>query len=79
MNGNILKIKKYPKVRDHCHCTGEYRSAAYSVCNLKYSVPKEIPIAFHNGSNYDYHFIVQELAEKFELQFTCLGETTKNT
>ena len=23
--------------------------------NLKYSVPKKIPIVFHNGSNYDYH------------------------
>ena len=21
----------------------------------KYSTPKEIPIVFHNGSNYDYH------------------------
>ena len=37
---------------------------------LKYSVPKNIPIAFHNGSNYDYHFIIKALAE----EFTCLGE-----
>ena len=33
--------KKYYKVRDHCHCTGKYRGAAYSICNLKYSVQKK--------------------------------------
>ena len=31
-------------------------------------------IVFHNGSNYDYHFIMKELAEEFKKQFTCLGE-----
>ena len=55
-----LKDKKYYKVRDHCHYTGGYRGAAPSICNLKYSVPKKIPIAFHNGSNHDYHFIIKE-------------------
>ena len=58
-----LKDKKYHKVRDHCHYTGEYRGSAQSICNLKYSVPKKKFIAFHNGSNYDYHFIMKELAE----------------
>ena len=54
------------KVRDHCHYTGEYRGAAHSICNLKYSVPKNIPVVFHNGSNYDYDFIIKELAEEFQ-------------
>ena len=36
-----LKDKKYSKVRDHCHYAGEYRGAANSICNLKYSVPKK--------------------------------------
>ena len=69
--------KNYRKVRDHCHYTGEYRGAANSTYNIKYSVPKETPVVFHNGSNYGYHFIIKELAEKFEKRFTCLGENTK--
>ena len=72
-----MKDKKYCKVRDHCHYTGEYTGAACSICNLKYSVPKKIHIAFHNGSNYDYHFIIKELVEEFKKQFTCLGEDTE--
>ena len=33
-----VKDKKYNKVRDHCHFTGEYTGAVHSICNLKYSV-----------------------------------------
>ena len=72
-----MKDKKYHKVRDHCHFTGEYRGTAHSICNLKYSVPKKIPIAFHDGSNYDYHFIKKQFPEEFKTQFTCLGENTE--
>ena len=32
---------------------------------------------FHNGSTYDYHFIIKNLAEEFEGEFTCLGENTE--
>ena len=49
----------------------------YSVCNIKYSVSKIIPVVFHNGSNYDYHFIIKEIAEEFKKQFTCFGESTE--
>ena len=41
-----MKDKKYHKVRDNCHYSGEYRGAAYNICNLKYSVPKKIHIVF---------------------------------
>ena len=43
------KDKSYRKVRDHCHYIEECRGAAQGICNLKYSIPKEIPIVFHNG------------------------------
>ena len=35
-------------------------------------MPKKISIAFHNGLNFDYHFLIKELAEEFKKQFTCL-------
>ena len=57
----ICKDKKYRKNTDHCHYTREYRGAAHSIYNLKYSVPKKIPILACNESNYDYNFIVKEL------------------
>ena len=72
-----MKYKKYVKVRDHCHYTGKYRGAAHSTCNLKYSVPKKNPVAFHNRSNYDYQFIIKELTVEFKNQFICLGENTE--
>ena len=31
----VLKIKKYCKVRDHCHYTGKYKGAAHGICNLR--------------------------------------------
>ena len=69
--------KKNYKVRDHCHYTGKYRGAAHNVCNLRYKVPKEIPVVFHNDSTYNYHFITKELVKEFEGNFDCLGENTE--
>ena len=60
LENKYLKDKKYRKVKDHCQYAGEYRGAANSICNLKYSIPRKIRIVFHNGSNYDYHFIIKE-------------------
>ena len=34
----------------------------------------EIPVVFHNGSNYHHHFIIKELSNESEGQFVCLGE-----
>ena len=53
----------YKKVRDHCYYTGEYRGAAHSICNLQHKESKEIPIVFHNGSKYDFHFIINEMCK----------------
>ena len=40
---------------------------------------REIPVMFHNGYSYDYHFIIKGLAEELEGEFECLGEKKKNT
>ena len=50
-NKNVFKL--YHKVRDHCHYTAEFREAAQK------KTPKEIPIIFHYGSIYDYHFTIK--------------------
>ena len=71
------KDKKYRKARDHFHYTGECRVLLHSIWNLKYTIPKEITIIFYDGSNYNYYFIIKELAEKFKGDFTCLGENTE--
>ena len=61
--------KIYHKVRDHCHCTAKFRGDAHDICNLGYKIPKEIPVKFHNGSTYDYNFIIKELPEELEGEF----------
>ena len=58
-------------MRDPFHYTAKYRGkhkakytdkyAEHSIYNLKYSVPKEITIVFHNRSNYDYHFLIKDI------------------
>ena len=45
----------YHKVKGHYLHTGKYRGAAYNIFNVEYSVPKEVPVVFHNGSIYDYY------------------------
>ena len=43
----------------------KYIGATHGICNSKYSVPNDVPLVFHIGSNYDYHFIMKETAEEF--------------
>ena len=69
-----MNDKKNYKVRDHCHYTGKYRG---NICNLRYKIPKEISVVFHNGSTYDYHFIIKELVKEFDGNFECSGENTE--
>ena len=58
--------KNKKKVRDHCPYTEKFIGPAHSICNLRYQVPKKIPIVFHNGSTYDYNFEIKKLVEEFE-------------
>ena len=66
------------KKSDHFNFTGKYKGATHDVFNLHYKATKEIPIVFHNGSTFDYHFIIKELAEEFKELFQCLGKLHKN-
>ena len=38
---------------------------------------KRNPIAFHDGSTYDYNFIINNLAKEFYGQLEWLGENTE--
>ena len=52
-------------VKDHYNYTDKYKSAAHNICNLKHSIPKEIPVVFYNRSNNDYPFVKEELTKEF--------------
>ena len=59
------EFKEENKIREHNHFTGVYRGAACQSCNTKEGKSsKLIPVFFHNGSNYDFHFIIEELKKK---------------
>ena len=42
-----------------------------------YRVSKEIPVVFHDGSTYDYHLIIKELAKEFEGELENLSKNTE--
>ena len=54
--------KKYQKVGDHCHHTGQFIEAAHSNCHLNYKVLKKIPVVIHNAGC-DTYFIIKQLEE----------------
>ena len=72
----FTKHKNSIKVRDHDHYTGNYRGAAHSICNLRYSTQVDIPVVFHNGSNYDFNLIITELAKEFRSEMRCIPLNT---
>ena len=44
---------------------------------MKYEVPKEIPIIFHNAS-YDTHFMLNQLATELKGELNCIGDNMEN-
>ena len=58
--------KNYYKVKNYCKFAGKYQGSCHKICRSKCRSLKEIPIIFHNGSIYDYHFIINELANSFK-------------
>ena len=39
---------------------------------MKYSTQKDIPVFFHNGANYDFNLVINELAKEFRIQLNCI-------
>ena len=68
--------KKLIKVPDHDHYTGKYRGPAHVICNLRYSTQINIPVFFHNGTNYDFNIIITELAKEFRSEMRCIPLNT---
>ena len=52
---------EHDKVRDHCHITGKYRSAAHWSCNINLKLSKKILVILHNLRGYDSHLIIKEM------------------
>ena len=51
-------------IREHNHLNGKYRGPACQSCNTKEGRDtKTIPVFIHNGSGYDFHFLVQEIVK----------------
>ena len=65
------------KDRDRCHLSGKFGGAAHEVCNLKYKVPKFIPVVFHNLSVYDSHLFIKTL-ENNEWDISCIPNKEEN-
>ena len=59
------------KVRDHCHITRKYRSAAHWRCNINLRLSKIIRVIFHNLRGYDSHLIIKEIS-KFDVKVSVI-------
>ena len=70
------KKKNHSKVRDHDLYTGRFRGAAHLICNLRYSTQIDVPVFFHNGTNYDFNLIITELAKEFRREMRCIPLNT---
>ena len=70
---NIIKLEIIVTIKGNT----EVLRITYVIQNIMHL--KKFLQFFHNRSNCDYHFIINELAEEFKKQFTYLEETLKNT
>ncbi|KYM97826.1 hypothetical protein ALC62_11480 [Cyphomyrmex costatus] len=70
--------EEHIRVRDHCHITGRYRGPAHSYCNLIYQESRFIPVFFHNLSGYDAHFIIKDIANRYDGKVYLLPVTKEN-
>ena len=66
------EVKKHRKVFDLDRYTDKCRVAAHSICNLRYSTQKDIPVFFQNDTIYDFNPIVPKLANEFRSELHCV-------
>lgn len=59
-------VKNNVKLRDHGHITGKYTGSTHRDCNANVKLNHEIPILFHNLTNYESHLIQQ--LDKFDFK-----------
>ena len=76
---NVPFNEQVTKIREHNHFNGKYRGAACQSCNTREGkASKEITVFFHNGSKYDFHFIVTELM-KYQDRYNKVEVLPKNS
>ena len=68
---NFLKIFKKLKIMIITQENSEDQHTS------RYQEHRNIPVIIHNSSNYDFLFIIKELAKKFKSKMRCTGENTE--
>ena len=58
----LASFETAEKKLHHCHGTGQYLGALCHSCNIAAQTPKTIPVVFHNGGGYDFHFLLRHIA-----------------
>ena len=58
-------------MRDHCHITEKFRSAAHFSCNANFKLNKKVHVIFHNIKGYDSHLIIKEIS-KFDVKVSVI-------
>ena len=69
----LASFETAEKKLHHCHGAGQYLGALCHSCNIAAQTPKTIPVVFHNGGGYDFHFLPVSRAPREEL-----GEDSDN-
>ena len=63
----MMKIKSIKKSEIIVIMLGNIENiAAHNICNLRYKIPTEIPVVFHNGTTYNHKFIINDLTKEVE-------------
>ena len=65
------------RVCDLCNLSGKIRGAAHEACQLKYKVPKFIPVVFHNLSGFYNHLFIKTL-QKSDGHISCIPSNDEN-